>query len=56
MHGRIAPSLVEETTILIQDFKEVKVGLRSQPIQVPNFKIGPLLTIVSRGFVGHSRE
>ena len=56
MHRRIAPPLVKETAILIQDVEEVKVGLRSQPIKVPNFKIRPLLTTVSRAFRGHPRD
>lgn len=48
MHRRITPSLIEETAILIQDIEEIKVGLRSQPIKVPNLKIGPLFMFISR--------
>lgn len=48
MHRRIAPSLVKETAILIQHIEEIDVGFRSQPIKVTNFKIGPLVTCISR--------
>lgn len=46
MHWRITPSLVEETAILIQDIEEIEIGLRSQPIKVTDFKIGPLITFI----------
>ncbi len=48
MHRRIAPPLVEEAAILIQDFEEINVGFRSQPVEVPNLKVGPLYTHISR--------
>ena len=47
MHRRITPSLVEETAILIQDIEEIEIRLRSQPIKVTNFKVGPLITFIS---------
>ena len=47
MHRRVAPSLVEEAAILIQDFEEIRVGFRTQPTKAPNLKIGPLFTHIS---------
>ena len=49
MHWRITPSLVEETAILIQDIEEIEIRLRSQPIKITDFKVGPLITFISRG-------
>lgn len=40
--GSITPSLVEETTVLVERLKEVKVGLASEPRQATNLKVGPL--------------
>ena len=54
MYRRVSPSLVKETAILIQDFEEIKIGLRSQPIEVTNFKVGPLVKYVSPA-VGDAR-
>ena len=48
MYGRVSPSLVKETAILIQDFEEIKIGFRSQPIEVTDFKVGPLVEHVSQ--------
>jgi len=42
MDWSIAPTLVEESTILVKRFEKVGVGFRSQPIEVTNFKVGPL--------------
>lgn len=47
MHRRITPSLVEESAILIQDIEEIEIRLRSQPIKIANFEVGPLITFVS---------
>lgn len=38
----ITPSLVEETTVLVEGLKEVNVGLGSQPVQVADLEVGPL--------------
>jgi hypothetical protein len=40
--GSVAPSFVEEPALLIKVFKEFDVRIRSQPIQVADFEIGPL--------------
>lgn len=45
VHGSISPPLVEESTVLIKRFEKVNVCLRTQPIQVANLKVGPLLKI-----------
>jgi hypothetical protein len=42
MYWSVAPTLVEESTILVKRFEIVGVGFRSQPIEVTNFKVGPL--------------
>lgn len=48
MHWRVAPSLVEKAAIPIQNLEEIGVGFRSQPVEVPNFKIRPLVVFISR--------
>ena len=40
--GCIAPSLIEEATILVQGGKVVNVGFGSQPLQAADLKVGPL--------------
>lgn len=40
--GSIAPSLIEETTVLVQRLKIVDICLGAQPVQTTNFKVGPL--------------
>lgn len=42
MNWRIAPSFVEETTILVERIEKIDISLGSQPVQVTNFKVGPL--------------
>jgi len=42
VNGGITPALVEETTIFVKGVKVIGVGLRSEPIQVTNFEVGPL--------------
>lgn len=42
MYRGISPSLVEESTIFIQYVEEVGVRLGAEPIQVGDFKVGPL--------------
>ena len=49
MHRGIAPSLIEETAILVQDFEEIEIGLRSQPVKIPHFEVRPLVKYVSQG-------
>lgn len=39
---RIAPSLVEKSTVLVQGGEVVNVLIRSQPFQAANLKVGPL--------------
>lgn len=43
--GSITPSLIEETAILVERLKEVKVRLASEPRQATNLKVGPLKRI-----------
>jgi hypothetical protein len=38
----VSPPLVEETPGLIEVVKVVEIGFRSEPVEVSNFKIGPL--------------
>jgi hypothetical protein len=38
----IAPSLVEEAAVLIKGIEVVGICLRSEPVQVTNFEVGPL--------------
>jgi hypothetical protein len=44
--GRITPSLVEETTILVKRLKEIEVRLAAKPGQATNFKVGPEMALV----------
>lgn len=44
---RISPTLVEETTVLVQRLKVINVLLAAQPLQTANLKVGPLLFLVS---------
>jgi hypothetical protein len=46
VHGSITPSLIEETTVLIQRLKEVEVRLAAEPRQATNFKVGPEMALV----------
>lgn len=45
MDGRISPTFVEETTVFIEAVEVVGVGLRSKPVEIANFKVGPLCNI-----------
>jgi hypothetical protein len=47
MDGCITPSLVEETTVLIEGLKEVEVGLASKPLKTTNLEVGPLEKVSS---------
>jgi hypothetical protein len=42
MNWCITPAFVEESTILVKCIEEIRVSLRSQPIEVTDFEIGPL--------------
>lgn len=49
VHRRVAPALVEKTTIPIQAVEKVDIGLGPEPIEIANFKVGPLVKEVSYG-------
>lgn len=38
----IAPSLVEETTVLVKRLEEIEIRLAAEPGQATNLKVGPL--------------
>lgn len=42
MDWSVTPSLVEESSVLIQRLEEVSVCLRSEPVEVTDFKVRPL--------------
>lgn len=42
VYRRIAPTLVEEAAILVQRLKVVNVSRATQPLEIANFKVGPL--------------
>lgn len=39
MHWSIAPSLVEETTVLIEAGEEINVSIGTKPVQITNLKV-----------------
>jgi hypothetical protein len=41
----ITPAFVEKSTVLIERFEKVNVRLRSEPVQVADFKVGPLIIV-----------
>lgn len=43
---RITPSFVEKATVFVKGFEKIEVGLRSKPIEVTDFKVGPLLKVL----------
>lgn len=45
MDWSIAPSFVEETSILVEGLEEVDVGFRAKPFKVADFKVGPLIRL-----------
>jgi hypothetical protein len=45
MDWSIAPTLIEETSILVELLEVVSVGLGSKPIQIANFEVGPLILV-----------
>jgi len=46
MYWSITPTLVEESTILVERLEKVEIGFRSKPIQVTNFEVGPHMAMV----------
>ncbi len=42
MDWSITPTLIKESTILVERLEKVKVCLRSQPVEVADFEIRPL--------------
>ena len=42
MDGGIAPSFIEEASVLVELVEEVEIGVRSQPIEIADFEVGPL--------------
>lgn len=42
MNRRIAPPLIEETTVLVQRREIVNICVGSQPLQAANLKVRPL--------------
>lgn len=42
VHGRVAPTLVEEAAVLVERLEVVGVGGRAQPVQAANLEVGPL--------------
>lgn len=48
VNGSVAPSLVEETTGVVQRGKEVDVCVRAQPVEVADLKVGPEMAVVVR--------
>lgn len=42
MHGCITPTFIEESTILIKGLKIIEICWRTEPVEITNFKIGPL--------------
>ena len=39
----ITPSLVKETTVFVELVKVIEISLRSEPVEVADFEIGPLV-------------
>lgn len=50
MHRSIAPTLIEESSVLVKRCEVVDVGLGAEPIEVTDFEIGPLITYISKKF------
>ena len=44
----VAPSLIEETTVLVQRSEIVNISVGPQPLQAANFKVGPLTERLER--------
>lgn len=43
VHRRITPSLIEETTVLVEGLEVVDVGLGTKPVKVTDLEVGPLI-------------
>lgn len=48
VHRRVAPTLIEETTSVVQGSEVVDIGIGPEPIQIPNFEVGPEVAVVVR--------
>lgn len=46
VHRRIAPAFIEEATSVVERCEEVDVGVRSKPIEVSDFEVGPEMAVV----------
>lgn len=44
--GSISPSFVEESTLLIQMLKVIEICLGSEPVEIADFEVGPLVKSV----------
>lgn len=45
MDGSIAPAFVEETASVVERCEKVNIGIRAEPVEVADFKVGPLLLL-----------
>lgn len=43
VHWSISPSFVKESAIFVKSIEVIQIGWRSQPVEVPNFEIRPLI-------------
>lgn len=46
----ISPAFVEETSVLVKRLEEIDVSLAAEPVQVANFKVGPLHVVLANQF------
>ena len=44
--GGITPPLVEEAAVAVQRLEEVGVGLRAEPVEAADLKVGPLREVL----------
>lgn len=47
VHRRVAPSLVEESAVLVEGVEEIDVGVGSQPFEITDFEVGPLFHLLA---------
>ena len=40
--GSIAPSFVEETAVFVELVEVIEISLRSEPVEIADFEVGPL--------------
>jgi hypothetical protein len=45
VYWSITPSFVEETTRLVEVLKVVHVGFGAEPVEITDFKVGPLVQL-----------